>query len=130
MCCVVDDDEADVFHVMHFFLACFTHPGTYMDILGFSIGGQNNIKIQAGSHEMGLRIWIGDREHSLSNSYPVLAIANTSYVATVQRDDNRHVRIKTPLMDFEMINSGNESGRKQELEMTCCISQCVEWRVN
>jgi hypothetical protein len=82
-----------------------------MDVLGFSIGGEHDIKLQAGSHATGLRLWIGDREQSLS-SHPQplmlkLAIANTTHVAIVQYKEkpHPHVRIQTPAMDFEITNS-------------------------
>jgi hypothetical protein len=81
---------------------CFTHPGTYMDILGFSIGGETQVKLVAGTHDAGLRIWLNDAEVSLGSHIRSLS-TNTS--ASLKYHKNGAVEIRTEIMDFEIINS-------------------------
>jgi len=40
---------------------CYTHPGTYVDQLGFVIG-DISVKAVAGPHDLGLRLWMNDVE--------------------------------------------------------------------
>jgi hypothetical protein len=79
---------------------CFTHPGTYMDILGFSVA-DTHIKLVAGTHEQGLRIWINDQE--ITRGTYIRAITNTT--AYIKYHHNGHVEIRTEIMNFDITNS-------------------------
>lgn len=80
---------------------CFTHPGTYMDVLGYSIG-ETHIKLVAGTHEAGLRIWVNDRE--LQRGARISSLS-TNTTAALRYHHTGRVQIKTQIMSFEIVNS-------------------------
>jgi hypothetical protein len=45
---------------------CFSHPGTYIDKLGFYVG-TTKIKVIAGSHDSGMHVWIDDKQMNVND---------------------------------------------------------------
>jgi len=79
----------------------WTHPGTYMDVLGFSIGG-SNVKLVAGTHDAGLRVWWNDAELPVGAHIRSLSVNATGSLKYLK---NGVVSIHTELIDFEVTNS-------------------------
>jgi len=79
---------------------CWTHPGTYMDILGFSIAN-SHIKVVAGTHDAGLRVWINDME--LFRGTRINDFANIT--ASIHYHHKGRLEIQTDIMGFEIANS-------------------------
>jgi hypothetical protein len=79
---------------------CYTHPGTYMDVLGLSIL-DSHVKLVAGTHEAGLRIWLNDQE--IRRGTHIKAFTNTS--AYIKYRQNGRVEIHTEIMNFDIANS-------------------------
>jgi hypothetical protein len=95
---------------------CFQHPGTYVDVLGFSIPsaqGEVLIKVVAGSHEAGLRVWMGTegsdmREvhlHGHSQGIRWSMSNDTSDVAILRYNTFGEVTVETPLFSVNVVNS-------------------------
>lgn len=89
--------------------ACFTHPGTYVDQIGFMIG---DIKIKAvsGSHDKGLRAWMNDieihRAHAGNNNKIIFAINNsTTETGSFQYTQTGRLALDLPQFHVEIINS-------------------------
>uniref|UniRef100_A0A1J3FH62 Uncharacterized protein n=1 Tax=Noccaea caerulescens TaxID=107243 RepID=A0A1J3FH62_NOCCA len=80
---------------------CYTHPGTYMDVLGFSIM-DTQVKLVAGTHEQGLRVWIDHQEITRGTHIKTLSINTT---AQLRYHHNGRVEIHTEIMNFEIANS-------------------------
>jgi hypothetical protein len=80
---------------------CFTHPGTYMDVLGFSIA-DSRVKVVAGTHEQGLRVWVNDAEIQRGAHFNAL---NNNVTSALRYHHNGRVEIKTDVMSFEVVNS-------------------------
>lgn len=79
---------------------CWTHPGTYMDVLGFTIA-ETQVKIAAGPHHAGLRIWSNGTEIVRGES---LALSNyTDATLTYTRDGRVH--IETEAITYQIVNS-------------------------
>jgi len=49
------------------FTACYTHPGTYIDITAFSTSSGDHVRVQAGSIKEGLRVFINEVEKMVSS---------------------------------------------------------------
>jgi hypothetical protein len=80
---------------------CFTHPGTYMDVLGFSLG-EIHVKLVAGPHEQGLHLWVNDAEIPRGSRVRVPCGNST---ASLHYHHNGRVDIHTPIMNFQIANS-------------------------
>lgn len=88
---------------------CFTHPGTYVDQIGFTIG-DIKIKAVAGSHEKGLRAWMNDieihRAHAGNNHKIIFAINNsTTETGSFQYTQTGRLSLDLPQFHVEVINS-------------------------
>lgn len=88
---------------------CFTHPGTYVDQIGFTIG-DIKIKAVAGSHEKGLRTWMNDievhRSHAGNNHKIIFAINNsTTETGSFQYTQSGRLALDLPQFHVEVINS-------------------------
>lgn len=81
--------------------ACYTHPGTYMDVLGFTIA-ETRVKLVAGTHEAGLRVWVNDIE--LPRGGGNFSLSEKTQ-ASITFDKYGKVHIRTEIMDFEVSNS-------------------------
>lgn len=77
--------------------ACFSHPGTYIDRLGFLIGDQS-VKVVADSHSSGLRVWLNDQQ-VLTTS---VAIGNTASIALTGHDQ---MTVRTSQFLIQVTNS-------------------------
>jgi hypothetical protein len=95
---------------------CWSHPGTYVDALGFTIPsakGDMQIKMVAGSHEKGLRVWMGPvggdmhevhlGSHTAGFRWPISN--DSSAVATLQYNVFGEASVHTPLLDIRVVNS-------------------------
>jgi hypothetical protein len=80
---------------------CFTHPGTYMDVLGLSVG-DSQVKFVAGSHEQGMRVWVNDVELQRGARIQQLS-ANVT--GSLRYHHNGRVDVKTDIMALEIVNS-------------------------
>jgi hypothetical protein len=80
---------------------CFTHPGTYMDVLGLSVA-DSHVKMVAGTHEAGLRIWVNDIE--LSRGQHIHQLSN-NVTSSLRYHHNGRVEINTDVMALEVVNS-------------------------
>jgi hypothetical protein len=80
---------------------CFTHPGTYMDVLGFSIA-ESRVKLVAGTHAAGLRLWVNDVEVPRGAAVRSLS---SNITASLKHGKDGQVRIHTDLIDYEIANS-------------------------
>jgi hypothetical protein len=88
---------------------CFTHPGTYVDQIGFTVG-DIKIKAVAGSHEAGLRTWMNDieihRAHAGNNHKIIFAINNsTTETGSFQYTQSGRLSLDLPQFHVEVINS-------------------------
>jgi len=84
---------------------CWTHPGTYVDVLGFILG-DTRIKIQSGTHEIGLRVWLMNNEITPSPRSIIFALHNSSTdTATIIFTKRNQIKIITPLLMFDITNS-------------------------
>jgi len=80
---------------------CYTHPGTYMDVLGFSVADAH-VKVVAGTHAAGLRVWVNDAELQQGAHIGQLS-ANTT--ASLKYHHNGRLEINTEVINFEVVNS-------------------------
>jgi hypothetical protein len=80
---------------------CFTHPGTYMDVLGLSVG-ESHIKMVAGTHEAGMRVWVDDKEIQRGAHIKQLA---QNVTGSLRYHHNGKVDIHTDVMGLEIANS-------------------------
>lgn len=80
---------------------CFTHPGTYIDVMAFTIGG-HQVKVLAGTYEQGLRAFIGETEifvgHKQTLENPTVQV---SFLA------KNRVLVQNKLFRFVLVNSDN-----------------------
>lgn len=81
--------------------ACWTHPGTYMDVMGFSIG-ESRVKVVAGSHAAGLRVWVNDAE--ISRHTTILSLSG-NVTASLHYSHTGKLSIQTDLIDYTIHNS-------------------------
>jgi len=95
---------------------CFQHPGTYVDVLGFTVPstqGEIYIRAVAGSHEAGLRVWMGKSAsemkevhlHKHSNGIRWSMSNDTSDVATLRYNIFGEFTVETPLFIVNVVNS-------------------------
>jgi len=86
---------------------CYTHPGTYIDQIGFTIGDVR-VKAVAGSHPNGLRLWMNDVEvfqTSVQNKI-IFAYWNSSEQSgSVQFSEQSKFTIDVPQFAIEVTNS-------------------------
>jgi hypothetical protein len=80
---------------------CFTHPGTYMDVLGLSVADAH-VKLVAGTHEAGLRVWINDAE--IQRGTHIKALTN-NVTSSLRYHHNGKVEVHTDVLSFEIANS-------------------------
>jgi hypothetical protein len=80
---------------------CFTHPGTYMDVLGLSVADQH-VKMVAGTHDAGMRIWVNDIE--LHRGAHIAALSS-NITSSLKYHHNGRVEISTDIMSMEVVNS-------------------------
>jgi len=81
---------------------CYTHPGTYMDVLGFQLA-EAHIKIVAGTHDQGLRVWVNDVE--ITRGTYIKQVSTNLTTASLKYHKNGKVQIMTDIMGFEVVNS-------------------------
>lgn len=102
---------------------CFSHPGTYLDELGFSIPseyGLVQIRVMAGSHAHGLRVFMGrdmgngtvaeenEVKPQLGSNVKMAWNMNNQTAApkaSVHFHEHRSVTIETPTFRIKVINS-------------------------
>jgi len=88
--------------------ACYSHPGTYVDQLGFSIGDVN-VQAVAGPHESGLRLWMNGVEvhhaQTAINSKIIFSIFNTSESGVLTYTTVGRFSIDVPQFTIEVTNS-------------------------
>jgi hypothetical protein len=78
-----------------------------VDQLGFTIGDAR-MKIQAGPHDIGMRVWLMDHEIRPSERRLIFAINNSSIdTVTVTFRHHGKLEILTPLLNFQLDNSDN-----------------------
>jgi len=82
---------------------CWTHPGTYVDQLGFMFNGIN-VKLVAGPHHKGLRGWINDAEIH-THQRIVLNPTNSTDEIVLSHPHHDTVTVSTPLFTIEITNS-------------------------
>jgi len=80
---------------------CYTHPGTYMDVLGLSVG-ESHIKLVAGTHESGMRVWVNDAEIQRGAQIKQLS---QNVTGSLRYHNNGKVDIHTDIMGLEIANS-------------------------
>jgi len=80
------------------YTACFTHPGTYIDIAAFSADNEN-IRVQAGSIKSGLRLFINEVEKTVSSH--VHRVGST----TISFSESRKITVETPELVFGVFGS-------------------------
>jgi hypothetical protein len=81
---------------------CWTHPGTYLDVIGFLIGN-NKIRAVSGSHSEGLRLFINGVLMPISQiHHPLSNTSSSNFVFYPQSDK---LVVHTDLFDIELINS-------------------------
>jgi hypothetical protein len=80
---------------------CFTHPGTYMDVLGLSVADAH-VKLVAGTHESGLRVWVNDVE--LHRGTHIKHLSN-NVTSSLRYHHNGRVEIHTNMLSLEIVNS-------------------------
>jgi len=80
------------------FTACFTHPGTYIDIAAFVLGA-DHVRIQAGSIKTGLRLFINEVEKTLSSHVHNVA------GATITFSQSRKIEVSTSALVFSIMSS-------------------------
>jgi hypothetical protein len=80
---------------------CFTHPGTYMDVLGLSVG-ESHVKMVAGTHEAGMRVWVNDMEIKRGAHINRLA---SNVTGSLRYHHNGKVDINTDVMGLQIVNS-------------------------
>jgi hypothetical protein len=86
---------------------CWTHPGTYVDQLGFMFPGLH-IKAVADSHAKGLRVWVNDEEMHTSKGRLVLSTSagsNSTVEVVVSHPHHDQLTISCPLFTVEVTNS-------------------------
>jgi hypothetical protein len=88
---------------------CWTHPGTYVDQLGFMFPGIN-IKTVAGPHHKGLRVWINDEEMMRQRGALVLSTTtgvNATGAGEVSISHRHHdtLVVSSSLFTVEVTNS-------------------------
>jgi hypothetical protein len=81
---------------------CWTHPGTYVDQLGFMFPGIN-IKTVAGPHHKGLRVWINDEEMHKSHKAVVMTTTTTTGANTTDASASE-VSISHPHHDVLVVS--------------------------
>jgi hypothetical protein len=80
---------------------CYTHPGTYMDVLGLSVGDAH-VKMVAGTHAAGLRVWYNDAE--LHRGAHIKELSQNA-TGSLRFHHNGRVDISTEIMGLEIVNS-------------------------
>lgn len=91
---------------------CWTHPGTYVDQLGFMFPGIK-IKTVAGSHRKGLRVWVNEEEMKKSSGKVVITTTtgtdmnNSTISGEVSISHPHHdvLIVSSPLFTIEVTNS-------------------------
>jgi len=95
---------------------CFQHPGTYVDVLGFSIPstqGEVYVRAVAGSHEAGLRVWMGPsvsdmtevHMHAHAHGIRWSMSNDTADVAILRYTTFGEFTVETPLFTVNVVNS-------------------------
>jgi len=78
---------------------CFTHPGTYIDVMAFT-ACEHKIKVVAGTHEAGLRAFIGETEIFVGDKHTLSTPAmKVSFLA------KNRVLVQNNLFRFVLVNS-------------------------
>jgi hypothetical protein len=80
---------------------CFTHPGTYIDVMAFTVG-THKVKVLAGTYEAGLRAFIGENEISVGDKQTL-----SSPAFTVEFLSKNRVLVQNGLFRFVLVNSDN-----------------------
>jgi len=89
---------------------CWTHPGTYVDQLGFMFPGIR-IKVVAGPHHKGLRAWVNDEEFNSHRRVhlPIVtgntSISDASSKITIGHPHHDVIIVSSPLFTIEVTNS-------------------------
>jgi len=88
---------------------CYTHPGTYVDQLGFVIGDVQ-VKAISGAHESGLRLWMNDVEvkhaQTAIQNKVIFSYWNSSeFTGSVQFTQKGKFTIDLPQFTVEVTNS-------------------------
>jgi len=96
--------------------ACWSHPGTYMDQLGFIIG-KDKIKVLAGSYSEGMQVWLNDvpvmsgsnKHNSSLLSFPSvdqLTVRSDLFVVTAKNSDY-FFNLEVRLLDEDLLRAGS-----------------------
>jgi len=88
---------------------CYTHPGTYVDQIGFVIGDVE-VKAVAGAHELGLRLWMNDVEikhaqTAIQNKIIFSYWNSSEQIGSVQFNQKTKFTIDVPQFTIEVTNS-------------------------
>jgi len=87
---------------------CYTHPGTYVDQLGFVIG-DISVKAVAGPHDLGLRLWMNDVEITQASTIQnkiIFSYWNSSEeTGSVKFSQKSKFTIDVPQFTIEVTNS-------------------------
>jgi len=82
--------------------ACWTHPGTYLDDLGFVVG-RDKIRAVAGTHSEGLQLWLNDAPVIAAPGK--LAYKSADESTFLAHPSNDRFVLRTPLFQVEVTNS-------------------------
>jgi len=87
---------------------CYTHPGTYVDQLGFVIG-DITVKAIAGPHDLGLRLWMNDVEITQASTIQnkiIFSYWNSSEeTGSVKFSQKSKFTVEVPQFTVEVTNS-------------------------
>jgi hypothetical protein len=85
---------------------CYTHPGTYIDQIGFTMG-DIRVKAIAGSHANGLRVWMNDVEvvQASTHNKIIFAYWNSSQSGSLEFSQQSKFTIDVPQFSVEVTNS-------------------------
>jgi hypothetical protein len=84
---------------------CFTHPGTYIDELGFGLNGIN-VTVKAGAHSDGLRLFVNNKELSApyTATFPHKHVG-TTHDCTLSLDSFNHFKFDCDMFTIGATNS-------------------------
>jgi hypothetical protein len=89
---------------------CWSHPGTYVDQLGFLLG-DIRIKAIAGPHDLGLQLYMNDiqihlQHHQRSHNKIIFAIGNSSReTGSIEYVHRGRVVVDTPMFNIAIHNA-------------------------
>jgi hypothetical protein len=84
--------------------ACWTHPGTYLDQLGFLLPGKQ-IKVFAGSHSEGLKVWVNQIKLEPNQIGGSISFNNNTDTDSIYLPRHDKLFVQTPLFHIEVTNS-------------------------